>query len=86
MCGCGHQVAAADQGLRSLSRCDELRHAYLESMSRDWPSFAAAADHLPSGPRDNCASSFTRAVFRRLPALLDCGDDVVCRLCLSCVL
>lgn len=80
-----HQVSCTDQGLGSLARCDELRHAHLERMSSDWASFATAAageQPHPSGPRDASASSFTRVVFRRLPALLDCGDDACCWHCL----
>jgi hypothetical protein len=70
------QVPSTDAALRSLSRCDELRHLYLERVSCDWSCLAAAAaadTPLASGTRHAGGSACSYLVFRRLPALLDCG-------------
>jgi len=75
-----NKVTSTDEGLRALSQCDELRHLFLERMSSDWSFFiATAADQHPQSSiaaRDAASTSFTREVFRRLPALSDCDGDL----------
>ena len=69
-------MASTDEALGSLSRCDELRHLYLEHVSRDWWCLAAAAATdapPPPAPRQAGGNGYSYLVFRRLPALLDCG-------------
>ena len=75
-----NKVDSTDQGLRALSKCDELRHLFLERMSSDWITFVATAlDQYPQpsfAARDTVSTSFTLEVFRRLPALSDCDGDL----------